>query len=961
MRFNCFALKIIPVFFIISLLIFPSTVRSQDSKNVLNEAEKKWLSEHPTIKVGVGVAFPPFMWVEKQDGQPVFKGMVSDYLDLMSLQLGIQMQIVYDIPFNEALARGKRGEIDFFPCLSKTPERSEYLSFTEPYLSYPVVILTREDAPLIGGIKDLSGKKFAVVKHLFVYSKLENEYPDLDLDFVFTKTVDENLEAISEGQADACIINLAAASYYIHKKGLTNLKIAAPVNFKGVYLRMAMGKEMTVFQDIVKKTLASISQEKKDQISQRWIQVQFEPGIDIKKIRNWALVIGSMITLLFFVFFRWNQRLKKEINERLIVESSLKESEKKLFTLMGNLPGMAYRCRSDKDWSMLFLSDGCEILTGYQSSDILYNKTLSYNDLIHPQDQAYVSEQVAKAVEDNRAFTLEYRILTKTGEIKWVWEKGVPLEKDEAGFWILDGFIHDISDRKNAQIEQEKVLNLLNNAERIGQSGSWLLDLETGSEEWSYGEYLIHGQSHDLSPSYELHLSCVFHEDLENHKQQLQTNLISDQNDFRDEYRLLLSDGFLKYIQTDYHIERDSKGKPLKAWGTDKDVTEQKKIEARIHQAQKMESVGKLAGGIAHEFNNILSIIIGNNELLMQDLTPYSTARKNSEEIKIAGKRARDVVKQLLTFSRQDKASKKIMDIQSIVKESLKLIRSSIPANIDIRQTFISGEYTVWGNETQINQMMINLCSNAADAMANKNGQIQIEVSNETIEGNYLTQNPTLTAGQYVKLQVSDNGVGMDKPTLDRIFEPYFTTKEIGKGSGIGLAVVHGIVQRHKGFITADSQPGSGTRFVIWLPIQKGDVSSESEDHIELPKGNEHILYVDDEPVIIELGKRHLENQGYTVLAMQDPVAALEIFENDPDQFDLVITDMAMPKMTGDQLIKAILKIRSDLPTIICTGYSETLSERDALHMGIRAFVMKPVDKVELVTMVRKVLDHKTT
>ena len=228
-----------------ALLFWILVAEARNSSGSFTEEEKKWLTEHATLHLGVGIAFPPFMWVEKKDAQHIFEGMVSDYVDLLGEKLGVEMQVVFGIPFNEALTRGKAGRIDFFPCISKTPERSKFLLFTEPYLSYPLVIITREGAPIVGGMKDLGGKHLAVVKHLFVYSKLKNEYSDLHFNYILTKKVEENLEAVSLGRADACIVNLAAATYFIQKKGLTNLRIAAPVNWEGVKLEMDPGQIRT--------------------------------------------------------------------------------------------------------------------------------------------------------------------------------------------------------------------------------------------------------------------------------------------------------------------------------------------------------------------------------------------------------------------------------------------------------------------------------------------------------------------------------------------------------------------------------------------------------------------------------------------------------------------------------------------------------------------------------------------
>ena len=388
-----------------------------------------------------------------------------------------------------------------------------------------------------------------------------------------------------------------------------------------------------------------------------------------------------------------------------------------------------------------------------------------------------------------------------------------------------------------------------------------------------------------------------------------------------------------------------------------KDITDQKKNEEKFQQAQKMESIGTLAGGIAHEFNNVLAIIMGNNELIMEELPQYSLARGSAEEIRIAGLRARDVVKQLLTFSRQDDSIKKVVDIKSVILESMKLIHSTTPANIKIEQNLSADTFPIIGNETQINQILINLCNNAIDAMPEKGGKITIELANETIK-NRQTLDSKLKSGRYSRLMVNDNGFGMDNGTLARIFEPYFTTKDVGKGSGIGMAVVHGIVERHDGVIIVDSHPGLGTTFTIFFPAYEGPLKQEIDNQNDLPIGDECILYVDDEATIAHLGKRRLESLGYRTESTTDPLKALDMVKTDPHRFDLVITDMAMPNMTGDQLIVEILKIRQDMPTIICTGYSAKISDKEAKEMGVSSFAMKPLAKSDLATMVRKVLDE---
>ncbi len=388
-----------------------------------------------------------------------------------------------------------------------------------------------------------------------------------------------------------------------------------------------------------------------------------------------------------------------------------------------------------------------------------------------------------------------------------------------------------------------------------------------------------------------------------------------------------------------------------------KAVAEKEKAQAQLVQSQKMESIGTLAGGIAHEFNNILSIIMGNNELAMDELPGWSQARTSLDEIRIACLRARDVVRQLLTFSRKDDAKKTALDMGAVVKESLRLIRSSIPANIDIHQNISQTPVMILGNITQINQVLINLCSNAADAMVQTGGRIGIDLDTLALIEDAKSPYAGMAPGPYIKLVVSDTGFGMDKDTLSRVFEPYFTTKGIGKGTGIGLAVVHGIVERHQGLIRVESELGKGTVFTLLFPAFQGRIEQAKEEQNNLPKGRERILFVDDEPVLMKLGKQRLEMLGYTVQGATDPLTALEIFKADPGAFDLLITDMAMPGMTGDQLAVEMFRIRPKLPAMLCTGYSETLSEQKAYDIGFSSFIMKPVDRTELALAVRKILD----
>jgi PAS domain S-box-containing protein len=388
-----------------------------------------------------------------------------------------------------------------------------------------------------------------------------------------------------------------------------------------------------------------------------------------------------------------------------------------------------------------------------------------------------------------------------------------------------------------------------------------------------------------------------------------------------------------------------------------RDITESKSIEAQLHQARKMESIGTIAGGIAHDFNNLLYMIVGNTELALEDIPEWNPTHANLEEVKAASLRAAGIVKQLLNFSR--KSAQKLIPVGAItiIKDALKFMRSTIPTTVEIRKNLPDMDITIMADSIQINQILMNLCTNASQAMEETGGTIDIVVENESLKESSGTNYPDLTAGEYVKITVSDTGPGIDSEVIGRIFDPYFTTKEVGKGSGMGLAVVHGLVKNHNGAITVDSEPGKGATFTILFPVIDERPEIEVKIPEEVPLGNETILFVDDEKSIAQMIGQMLKRLGYKVETKLNPVEAIELFKADPEAFDLVITDMTMPQMTGIKLSEKLKEIRPDIPVIISTGHSSLIDEEKAKAMGIDGYVMKPIMKSEIAIAIRKVLD----
>ncbi|MHC1742544.1 MAG: PAS domain S-box protein [Syntrophobacteraceae bacterium] len=429
------------------------------------------------------------------------------------------------------------------------------------------------------------------------------------------------------------------------------------------------------------------------------------------------------------------------------------------------------------------------------------------------------------------------------------------------------------------------------------------------------------------------------------------------------DFRIVTRAGDVRWISHFCQSIRSEDGIWLGRRASNRDVTdrvkaveEKAKVESQLRQAQKLEAIGTLAGGIAHDFNNVLSPIIGYTEMALDDIPESSTTRYDLEQVLTAASRAKELVKQILTFSRlkQDELMRPT-DIDMVLREALNMLRASLPSTVEIRQNLHKGSAVA--NATEIHQVVVNLCTNAAHAMHGR-GTLDVSLTEVTLEGQDLLQLPLahLGPGSYLKTTVKDTGHGMRPEIMDQIFDPYFTTKGVGEGTGLGLAVVHGIVMRHGGAITVQSTLGEGSVFDVYLPATLKAMGPEIEHTEALPRGDERILLVDDEPMIVDMSVKMLTQLGYRVTASTDPTEALATFRSDPDRFDLVITDFTMPRLTGMDLAKGILVIRPETPILLCTGFNERLTPEMVDEAGIRQVVLKPFEKRRLAKIIREVL-----
>jgi PAS domain S-box-containing protein len=388
-----------------------------------------------------------------------------------------------------------------------------------------------------------------------------------------------------------------------------------------------------------------------------------------------------------------------------------------------------------------------------------------------------------------------------------------------------------------------------------------------------------------------------------------------------------------------------------------RDVTEKRHLESQLRQAQKLEAIGTLAGGIAHDFNNILGAIVGYSEMIRDDLAPESPSIHGINQVLKASHRAKDLVKQILAFSRQVEDQKIPVYPAVIVKEAITLLRSSLPVTITIEQDIDPDAGSVLADPTQFHQIVMNLCTNAFHAMEVKGGRLTIALQNIILSQDDLAAEPDLQPGKFVQLLIKDTGEGIPLEIRERIFDPFFTTKEVGKGTGLGLSMVYSIVKRSGGSITCDSRIGEGTEFRIILPALEGQRVQDNGSPERTLHGKEHILFIDDEEMLAELGEAMLKRLGYHVTTRRNSLDALTTFQNQPDTFDLVITDQTMPGITGVDLARHILQIRPQMPIILCTGYSSQISEETAKAVGIKGFAFKPITKKDIGELIRTILD----
>ena len=652
------------------------------------------------------------------------------------------------------------------------------------------------------------------------------------------------------------------------------------------------------------------------------------------------------------------QKLQNEVSERNHAEKSLRESETRYRLLADNVRDVIWT--RDMNLRLTYISPSVKEQQGYTAEEAMVRTP---EETWTPDSLKFVGKVLTEELEIEkqekknltRSRTLEVEVKCKEGSTIWT-EAKMSFLRDQRGHPTgIIGVTRDISERKQAE-------------EALRESEEkYRTVLESNPD--PVVVYDIEGKVTYFNPAFTRVFGWTLAERLGN-----KMDVFVPAEAWRETKmmieKVLAGERFsnvetLRYnkkgetipVSVSGTIYKDKKGNPIGSVINLRDISHQKKLETQLKQAQKMEAIGTLAGGIAHDFNNILSSVIGYTELALDNEKRGSFQYQNLQEVLSAGHRAKDLVKQILTFSRQVDQKQKPIQVKPLVKEALRMLRASIPSTVEIEQ-HVQSDALVMGDPTQIHQILMNLCTNAAHAMEDNGGLLTVSLLDAELDSDVISHHPDLKPGPYIKLTVTDTGLGISPDVMEKIFDPFFTTKEKGKGTGLGLSVVHGIVRSHGGGIYVYSEPGKGSIFEVCLPVIESRFKPEEKADRPIPTGTERILFIDDEPVITNLGKQVLESLGYDVVARNSSIEALELFKEKRDRFDLVITDMTMPHMTGEKLAENLMQIRPDIPVILCTGFSFMIDEQKALNMGIRAFISKPMLKQEIAETIRQVLDE---
>jgi PAS domain S-box-containing protein len=914
--------------------------------SILTPEEQRWLIEHPIIRVSCDPDSAPIQFLDKS-GE--YQGVAMDYLEQISKILGIRLELVGNDSWVEAIERLETREADLLANAVETPQRQAFARFTDPYLALPTVIFTSQDVGYVAGLDELKGKRVASVKGAAVSEFLRANYPDIEL--IELENIPEALSALESQDILAYVGNILVTSHYIREGGYGNLKVAGDTPFTDD-VAIGVRSDWPELVGILQKAIDAIPDAHRTETYRKWVSVTYEHGFDYTRL--WR--VAAIAVILILVSLAFNLALKRQVGKRTAelrqantdlsmqvmerVRAEKSSREMALFPELNPAPVLSF----GPDGLLLSCNEAAQkifgLTVGERISLALLPPCLSELDF-------------EKCIAESQMVNHECQISENCYQFVFA---GVP----DPGLVHVYG--SDITDRKRVENalrqseekyrtlferSQDAVMTLAPPSWKFTSANQATMEMFGARDETHFTSLVSWEVSPETQPDE--------HPSAEKAREMIETAMREGSHFFKWTHKRVNGEEF----PTTVLLSRmEWSGEPM-LQATVRDITHEVQLEERLRQSHKMEAIGTLAGGIAHDFNNILGAILGYSELAMLNLPQGSDACKDLAEVMKAGHRAAELVRQILAFSRQTEQERTSTYLQLIIKEALTLLRGSLPSTIEIHENVDLHCRPVFADPTQIHQVLMNLCTNAYHAMEGDGGTLSVALQQTEVNAEYAEGYLDLSPGNYVCITVADTGQGMNEETRQRLFEPYFTTKSEGKGTGLGLAVVHGIVSGHNGVINVYGEPGEGTEFRIYLPVAQEPAATKSEVAQAPPHGaGEHILLVDDEEVLLNALNRQLERLGYRVSSFSSSEAALRSFSEDPMGFDLVITDATMPIMTGQALTKELRIIRENIPVILVTGLNNESARAKAGRAGIHTVLSKPVNLCELGEAVHSVMNE---
>jgi len=653
--------------------------------------------------------------------------------------------------------------------------------------------------------------------------------------------------------------------------------------------------------------------------------------------------------------------ITENITDIKLAEAQRSEAERSLMQLLRNLPGVAYRSLCDEHWTMVYVSEAFTHLTGYKAEDVIGNQHIDFASIIHPADRERMYVETLRAIEQNQPFQVEYRIVRKDGAVRWFWEQGSGVRDKDGNLQTIEGYMTDITRQKEADSnirESEQRFQLLSKATN---DAIWDWDLTNNKLWWSDSFATLFGvYSEEVEPSLEGWEKRIHPDERNRVVNNLKRAIDTHQQGWSDNYKFHRKDGsYADVLDRGYVIYNDSNN-PIRMVGGITDISERLEMEEKLRQSQRLEAVGQLTGGVAHDFNNLLTVIVGNAEIITESLATDSRLRGLSEMIQEAADRGSELTRSLLAFARRQPLDPKHIDANQLVKSFQSLLSRSVGEAIQLELALHPDLWLAQVDPGQLENALLNLALNARDAMPS-GGRLLIETLNVSLSDDYGSQHD-VTAGDYVIIGVSDTGIGIAPENLERVFEPFYTTKSKEKGTGLGLAMVYGFARQSLGHINVYSELDQGTTIRLYLPRSPEEVtvaenSTGMSFQPNIGKGQEHILIVEDDDLVRSYVISQLEFMGYQVISASNGVEAMQIIQSDT-KIDLLFTDVVMPGgISGRDLSDKALRIRPQLKVLFTSGYTEnSIVHHGRLDPGV-LLLSKPYSRDELASKIRQALD----